>query len=176
MKVPEAESSQKVVSKGNIADDSDLPGDTLDMGAMKPTIKGSFGSASESKSTIDVTPTETNSTDSGSEKKSKAPSTVEAGDLGSIVTLVGKVKVDRLSTKRTKHNSSKDIEKKDKTKTDKLSNTVNHMKHNATETNAANIDRLSGPSNSIIVSSVIVVLIASFVVVGMAVVAVVAVV
>ena len=50
------------------------------------------------------------------------------------------------------------------------------MKHNGTETNAANIDRLSGPSNSIIVSSVIVVLIASFVVVGMAVVAVVAVV
>ena len=37
MKVPEAESSQKVVAKGNIADDSDLPGDTLDMGAVKPT-------------------------------------------------------------------------------------------------------------------------------------------
>merc|ERR1719354_648583 len=108
--------------------------------------------------------------DSKSEKKTKAPSTVEAGDLGSIVTLVGKVKVDRLSSKRTKHNTTKE------NADEKLKNmsTINHMKHNGTETNAANIDKLSGPSNSIIVSSVIVVLIASFVVVGMAVVAVVA--
>ena len=138
-----------------------------------------YFSVSESKSTIDVTPVETNSTaDSGSEKKTKAPSSVDAGDLGSIVTLVGKVKVDRLSAKRTKHNATKEAAEaaKAEAKQPKLVTTVNHMKHNGTETNAANIDKLAGPSNSIIVSSVIVVLIASFVVVGMAVVAVVAVV
>ena len=56
-----------------------------------------------------------------------------------------------------------------------------HTQRNASsvlgsETNAANVNQVAGPSNSIIVSSVIVVLVASFVVVGMAVVAVVAVV
>ena len=50
------------------------------------------------------------------------------------------------------------------------------MKNNNTEINAENVDQVAGPNNSIIVSSAIVVLIASFVVVGMAVVAVVAVV
>lgn len=172
MKVPENPvTSQKVlVNKGSIAEEGEVQGDTGDIGATKP-LKGS-----ESK-TVDITSSEANATEKGAaDKKSKAPANVEAGDLGSIVTLVGKVKVDRLSTKRTKHNSSKDYEKKDKTKSEHLSSTVHNMKHNGTETNAANIDRLSGPSNSIIVSSVIVVLIASFVVVGMAVVAVVAVV
>jgi len=172
MKVPEnpVTSQKMLINKGSIAEEGEVQGDTGDIGATKP-IKGS-----ETK-TVDITSSDVNATETkGGDKKSKAPANVEAGDLGSIVTLVGKVKVDRLSTKRTKHNTSKEIEKKERTKSDKLSNTINRMKHNVTETNAANIDRLSGPSNSIIVSSVIVVLIASFVVVGMAVVAVVAVV
>ena len=101
-------------------------------------------------------------------------SNTEAGDLGSIVTLVGKVKVDRLNSKRMKHNNTDERNAHKKTVKEHVS--VKHMQPNNTETNAANVDQISGPSNSIIVSSVIVVLVASFVVVGMAVVAIVAVV
>ena len=118
---------------------------------------------------------ETNNTLTSSEGNMINPSVnTEAGDLGSIVTLVGKVKVDRLSSKRTKHNISDENNAHKKTVKEHMS--LKHLAHNNSETNAANIDKIHGPSNSIIVSSVIVVLLASFVVVGVAVVAIIAVV
>lgn len=112
-----------------------------------------------------------------------------AGDLGSIVTLVGKSSsssskrvIQKQNETATGLNSiggggSEDAQKKTMESSEKLA--AKHTQHNATsagETNAANVNQVAGPSNSIIVSSVIVVLVAAFVVVGMAVVAVVAVV
>lgn len=108
----------------------------------------------------------------------QATSSETSGDLGSIVTLVGKS-----NSKRTKQNDStnaiddNNAQKKTMESSEHLA--LKHTQHNTSssgETNAANVNQVSGPSNSIIVSSVIVVLIAAFVVVGMAVVAVVAVV
>jgi len=99
-------------------------------------------------------------------------------NLGSIVTLVGKVKSERLGgkshSKAQKKQSNTTVDTHKKTAMKERPD-VKHMKHNSSETNAANIAE-TGPSNSIIVSSVIVVIIASFVVVGMAVVAIVSVV
>ncbi|XP_065646618.1 serine-rich adhesin for platelets isoform X2 [Hydra vulgaris] len=146
-----------------------------DIGATKP-LKGGLGE--NRKLSDDFVKSEIiNVTDNVIEAKIEPSSNIDAGDLGSIVTLVGKVKVDRLSSKHMKgsHNITKENNAHKKTVKDHMS--VKQPKLNSsTETNAANINSLKGPTNSFIVSSVIVVLLASFVVVGMAVVAVVAVV
>ena len=121
-----------------------------------------------------------------------------SGDLGSIVTLVGKSSGKRVMTSAKQNETSvggttienggagklgggEEINAQKKTMETSERLAAQHTQRNASsvlgsETNAANVNQVAGPSNSIIVSSVIVVLVASFVVVGMAVVAVVAVV
>lgn len=138
----------------------------------------------QNETEIDVTSTTTSSANSGNANSiqspvSRANTGDAAGDLGSIVTLVGKS--DRTSSKRMKQNntsssSEESGDKKSTTNSEHLASKHTQRNATSTETNAANVNQVTGPSNSIIVSSVIVVLIAAFVVVGMAVVAVVAVV
>lgn len=137
----------------------------------------------QNETVTDVTSTISNSVTSSTDAQPAGDRTNPnaAGDLGSIVTLVGKVKPDRMSSKRMKQNATSSIgdesgDKKSTTKSEHLASKHTQRNTTSSETNAANVDQVGGPSNSIIVSSVIVVLIASFVVVGMAVVAVVAVV
>jgi len=163
-----------VSTKNNIATlaDENVKGEAGDIGATKP-LKGTL-IESKTQSTLSKSVALNDTLNSGEVTSRVSAGNTEAGDLGAIVTLVGKVKVDRLSSKRTKHNSSEDATAHKKTVKEHMS--LKHMKHNNSETNAANVDKLKGPSNSIIVSSVIVVLIASFVVVGIAVVAIIAVV
>lgn len=162
-----------LIGKTNIATvtGEETRGEAGDIGATKP-LKGTL-IESKTPNLISKSVNNTLSSDDSGAKLSSSRNT-EAGDLGSIVTLVGKVKVDRLSSKRTKHNLTDDHTAHKKTVKEHMA--LKHMQHNSSETNAANIDKVKGPSNSIIVSSVIIVLIASFVVVGMAVVAIVAVV
>lgn len=178
VEIPPVLEEHEITSKTNIATVSteDQHGNTGDIGATKP-LKGTL---IESKTTEVAKSVINNDTapvlaDSNS-KEHVGNSNTEAGDLGSIVTLVGKVRVDRLNSKRTKHNISSDETNAHKKTVKDHNMSMKHMHNGTTETNAANIDQIAGPSNSIIVSSVIVVLIASFVVVGMAVVAIVAVV
>jgi len=122
------------------------------------------------------------------QSKPSAISSETSGDLGSIVTLVGKSKPnEHENTKRMKQNETGGVPgtNEERNAHKKTMETSEHLalknedhstSSSSSETNAANVNQVTGPSNSIIVSSVIVVLIAAFVVVGMAVVAFVAVV
>ena len=152
------------------------------MYAILDTVMEVPSSKQEHNSTTE-TETPTNRKSDLQESKPSATGSETSGDLGSIVTLVGKSKPnERESTKRMKQNGTSTNEESNahkKTMETSEHLALKHTEHTASssgETNAANVNQVSGPSNSIIVSSVIVVLIAAFVVVGMAVVAVVAVV
>ncbi len=175
-----------VINKAKIAtvgEPSPEKGESGDIGATKP-LQGLLIESKEAKpGQGDLGASAPGSTsigpDSGkSVDASKQPGKAMENNLGSIVTLVGKVKVDRLngknSAKGKKHNNGTNEHAHKKMSVKDRMN-VKHMKQNTSEINAANIAE-TGPSNSIIVSSVIVVIIASFVVVGMAVVAIVSVV
>jgi len=119
--------------------------------------------------------------------KPSAISSENSGDLGSIVTLVVKSN-EHENSKRIKQNETGGVPpgtNEERNAHKKTMETSEHLalknedhstSSSSSETNAANVNQVTGPSNSIIVSSVIVVLIAAFVVVGMAVVAFVAVV
>jgi len=182
--------SHTITQKNNIASIDKSIGESGDIGTTKP-LQGTLiesKQAPEEKG-ISANPEQLNGRDElpkeGSNEKPKA----FEGDLGSIVTLVGKVKVDHLNFKHaTIHNASEHqkspassspntaVAAQIKDKVNQVAaSKVKHVQQNTTEINAAKVDK-NGPSNSLIVSSVIVVLVASFVVTGMAVVAIVAVV
>ena len=187
--VASAKEPHVVINKASIATVShDKGGESGDIGATKPLQgllleakaakqgQGDLGASAPGKTALG----DDASREGASATKAASPANKPVqNNLGSIVTLVGKVRADRINGKnaakgqgKQSNATSDDAHKKTSVK-DRLA--VKHMKHNSSETNAANIAE-TGPSNSIIVSSVIVVIIASFVVVGMAVVAIVSVV
>ena len=175
-----------VINKASIATVN--KGENGDIGATKPLqgllleaktakkAQGDLGASAPGK--VDLGTEAGKAETSAVNKESNVFNRPVQNNLGSIVTLVGRVKSERLGGKNhakaqsIQSNATVDSHKKTSTKERP---DVKHMKHNSSETNAANIAE-TGPSNSIIVSSVIVVIIASFVVVGMAVVAIVSVV
>ena len=183
--VATSKESHVVINKASIATIN--KGESGDIGATKPLqgllleakaakkAQGDLGSSAPGKVDLGA---EARKETLAASKESNVFNRPMQNNLGSIITLVGKVKSDRLGSKShakaqpKQSNATIDAHKKASLKERP---DVKHMKHNSSETNAANIAE-TGPSNSIIVSSVIVVIIASFVVVGMAVVAIVSVV
>ena len=179
-----------VINKASIA--TVAKGESGDIGATKPLqgllleakaakkAQGDLGASAPGNTALG---TDASHEASASKTASSAGNKPIQNNLGSIVTLVGKVKADRLNGKKhakaqsdkASKDSNSTIAEGHKKEGVKQRPDVKHLKHNSSETNAANIAE-TGPSNSIIVSSVIVVIIASFVVVGMAVVAIVSVV
>ena len=183
--VTSSKESHVVINKASIATVS--KGESGDIGATKPLQGLLLESKGAKKAHGDLGSSPPGKVDLGAEAGKEKPDLSKESNvfnkpiqnnLGSIVTLVGKVKSERLGSKghakaqNKPTNTTIDAHKKASMKERP---DVKHMKHNSSETNAANIAE-TGPSNSIIVSSVIVVIIASFVVVGMAVVAIVSVV